>query len=112
MDCFRGFFFYLYKPVTNYKENFTFKYEGGSLVLSRQLHRCSNEGALDPFFISGLTDGLGSSCLAINPEPKRTTGYGILVSFELALNIKDLHLLEEMKSYFGVGNIYKHSDIR
>lgn len=51
-----AFFFYLYKPVTNYQENFTFKYEGGSLVLSRQLHRC-NEGALDPFFISGLTDG-------------------------------------------------------
>jgi hypothetical protein len=33
-----------------------------------------------------------------------------LVSFEIALNIKDLHILEGLKSYFGVGRIYKHSE--
>lgn len=33
-----------------------------------------------------------------------------MVSFEIALNIKDLHILEGLKSYFGVGRIYKHSE--
>lgn len=33
-----------------------------------------------------------------------------MVSFEIALNIKDIHLLEGLKSYFGVGRIYKHSE--
>ena len=48
---------------------------------------------LFPSFISGLVDGEGSWSLAINRDPKRTIGYGFLLSFEIALNIKDLHLL-------------------
>jgi len=47
--------------------------------------------------------------LAINKDPKRTLGYVITVSLEIALDIKDLDLLKGLQAYFGVGGIYKHS---
>lgn len=47
--------------------------------------------------------------MAINKDPKRTLGYVITVSLEIALDIKDLDLLKGLQAYFGVGGIYKHS---
>jgi len=46
----------------------------------------------------------------VKKDPKRSLGYVITLSFEIALNKKDLNILKGLQAYFGVGGIYKHSD--
>lgn len=63
---------------------------------------------LNPWYITGLIDGEGCWTISINKAVSRTSGYIITVSFEIALDIRDLHILKGILNYFGVGNIYKH----
>ena len=64
---------------------------------------------LNPWYITGIVDGEGSFGVFVKKDPKRSLGYLITLSFEIALDKKDLNLLEGLQAYFGVGGIYKHS---
>jgi len=58
---------------------------------------------LDPWFVSGLTEGEGCFCIALALRTKLRTGLEIRPSFSLSLNEKDLELLRDLQAFFGCG---------
>ena len=61
---------------------------------------------MDPWFVTGFTDGEGSFLISIIKDNKYKLGWRVICRFEIHLNKKDLHLLKKIKSFFNVGNIY------
>jgi hypothetical protein len=61
------------------------------------------ELVLDPWFVTGLTEGEGCFCVSLAVRPKMRTGLEARPSFSLSLNEKDVHLLEELQRFFGCG---------
>jgi LAGLIDADG endonuclease len=58
---------------------------------------------LDPWFVTGLTDGEGCFCISLAVRAKLRTGLEVRPSFSLSLNEKDLQLLEDLQAFFGCG---------
>ena len=58
---------------------------------------------LDPWFVSGLTEGEGCFCVSFAIRPKLRTGLEVRPSFSLSLNEKDLELLRDLQTFFGCG---------
>ena len=58
--------------------------------------------SLNPWFITGFTDGDGS--FTVNIAKKKTgIGWKVQPAFSIGLDIKDLPLLEKIKKFFNVG---------
>jgi LAGLIDADG endonuclease len=64
--------------------------------------------ALDPWFVTGLTEGEGCFCVSFAIRSKLRTGLEARPSFSLSLNEKDKPLLEDLQRFFEVGWI-RHS---
>ena len=76
------------------------------LIFIRSLHTVERSLA-NPWFITGLVDAEGSFIAQVVKDDSRKLGYTVLVSFELALNVKDRLLLNILQETLGsVGNIY------
>ena len=58
---------------------------------------------LDPWYVTGLTDGEGCFCISLTLRAKLRTGLEVRPSFSLSLNEKDLGLLEDLQAFFGCG---------
>ena len=58
---------------------------------------------LDPWFVSGLTEGEGCFCIALALRRKLRTGLEVRPSFALSLNEKDFELLRDLQAFFGCG---------
>ena len=58
---------------------------------------------LDPWFVTGLTEGEGCFCISLAVRAKLRVGLEVRPSFSLSLNQKDLELLEDLQSFFGCG---------
>jgi hypothetical protein len=58
---------------------------------------------LEPWFVTGLTEGEGCFCVSLAVRAKMRTGLEVRPSYSLSLNEKDLTLLEELREYFGCG---------
>jgi len=58
---------------------------------------------LDPWFVSGLTEGEGCFCVSFALRAKLRTGLEVRPSFSLSLNEKDLELLKDLQTFFGCG---------
>ncbi len=58
---------------------------------------------LDPWYVSGLTDGEGCFCVALAIRSKMRFGLELRPSFSLSLNEKDLELLRDLQAFFGCG---------
>jgi LAGLIDADG endonuclease len=58
---------------------------------------------LDPWFVTGLTEGEGCFCVSIAIREKLRAGLEVRPSFSLSLNQKDLKLLEDLQAFFGCG---------
>jgi hypothetical protein len=58
-------------------------------------------------YIVGLVDGEGSFQVQLRKDRKNPT-----IRFSLKLQEKDKEILEELKSFFGCGNIYIQNDKR
>ena len=58
---------------------------------------------LDPWFVTGLTEGEGCFCISLAVRAKLRTGLEVRPSFSLSLNEKDLRLLEGLQAFFGCG---------
>lgn len=63
--------------------------------------------SLNPYFVTGFTDAEGCFIISIIKDSKMTLGWRVKVLFKINLHIKDLKLLQEIKSFFEVGNINK-----
>ena len=62
---------------------------------------------LNPNYITGFTDGEGCFLVVISPNSKLKTGYRVKATFQIGLHEKDFTLLEQIKLFFGVGEITK-----
>jgi hypothetical protein len=58
---------------------------------------------LDPWFVSGLTEGEGCFCVSFAVRAKLRAGLEVRPSFSLSLNVKDLELLRDLQTFFGCG---------
>jgi hypothetical protein len=58
---------------------------------------------LDPWFVTGLTDGEGCFCISLAIRAKLRTGLEVRPSFSLSLNEKDLRLLQDLQAFFDCG---------
>jgi LAGLIDADG endonuclease len=58
---------------------------------------------LDPWFVSGLTEGEGCFCVSFALRAKLRTGLEVRPSFSLSLNERDLRLLEDLRAFFQCG---------
>jgi hypothetical protein len=58
---------------------------------------------LDPWFVSGLTEGEGCFCISLAVRAKMRTRLEVRPSFALSLNEKDLELLQDLRTFLGCG---------
>ena len=72
--------------------------------LIQKLPKDQNMFSLNPWFLTGFTDGDGSFAVSITKK-KSGTGWKIIPQFTIGLDQKDLDLLVQIKAFFKVGNI-------
>ena len=58
---------------------------------------------LDPWFVTGLTEGEGCFCISFAIRAKLRDGLEVRPSFSLSLNERDLRLLEDLQAFFVCG---------
>ena len=63
--------------------------------------------SLNPYYVTGFTDGEGCFSITVSPNPRYKTGYRVKAVFHIGLHIRDLALLEQIQLLFGVGKITK-----
>ena len=67
-------------------------------------------GNMNPFFITGFTDGEGSFTLSIRSSDKYTSKWKIQYAFQIGLHKKDIAILEKIQQTLGVGKIYTRGE--
>lgn len=78
----------------------------GRLIRKRNFHSSPNKGdSLNPYYVTGFSDGEASFHVSIVKNKNFKVGYQVSLVFTIQLHIKDLNLIEKIKSYFGVGII-------
>ena len=65
---------------------------------------------LNPEYIIGLVDGEGSFYIRVNEDPKRRNK--IEFKFSVKLRHQDKEILDNLKQFFGCGNVYLQKDPR
>jgi len=60
---------------------------------------------LNPFFVTGFTEGEGSFYVAVYPRQKNKIGWEVRPSFSLSQNKRDKTLLYMLKDFFASGTI-------
>lgn len=60
---------------------------------------------INPWFITGFSDGESSFTASISRNNKSKLGWTIGLSYIIYLSIRDVRLLEQIKLYFNVGSI-------
>nr|YP_009364303.1 hypothetical protein [Ophiocordyceps sinensis]ARF03413.1 hypothetical protein [Ophiocordyceps sinensis]QDH07192.1 GIY-YIG endonuclease [Ophiocordyceps sinensis] len=81
---------------------------GGNKIDNLEFNSAATK--MNPWFLTGFSDGEGSFILYIQKTNKTKIGWATWVAFEINLNNKDLSILKEIKSYLGVGQIYQKSN--
>ena len=62
---------------------------------------------LNPHYVTGFIDGEGCFYVSVNSNPSYITGYRVKAAFHIGVHIRDLALLKQIQSFFGVGAISK-----
>jgi hypothetical protein len=69
------------------------------------------KGALmNPWFITGFTDGEGCFGLYIYSNTASKIGWYVFLDFKFTIHLRDKEILDQIKNYFGVGVISKHGE--
>ena len=85
-------------------------------ILSKQINKVRSynslavnpaysEVGMNPLFLTGFSDGEACFLVNIYKSSKHKTGWGARATFEIGLDLKDLPILNRIKSYLGVGNV-------
>lgn len=93
----------------SFRETFRFpdRKPSGFRQMSNMVAKKCKSTKLNPFWVTGFSDGDSSFQLAIIRNSKFKVGYQIRFTFSIWLNQKDKILLEKLKDFFGVGEVYK-----
>lgn len=62
---------------------------------------------INPWYIVGFVDGEGCFSITLSKHKTKKTGYDPRLCFEIELRGDDRPILETIKSYFGVGDIFE-----
>lgn len=77
---------------------------------TRPLQGALDAPRLNPFFVTGFSDGEACFHLAIGKNSKYKNGYYVNPGFSIVLHQKDKALLEKIQAYFGgIGTISTRS---
>jgi hypothetical protein len=88
--------FYSKPPISSFSSEAT---------SSKFSYASSNE--LNPYYVTGFTDGEGCFSVSVSTNLRYKTGYRVKAAFHIGLHIRDIALLEQIQLFFGVGNITK-----
>ena len=67
---------------------------------------------LDPWYVTGLTEGEGSFCVSFNLRKRLKVGIETRPSYSLTLSRRDLDLIKKIHEFFGCGGVrYSRSDL-
>jgi len=64
---------------------------------------------LHPQWITGFTDAEG--CFSVIVEITEPLKWKVRTSFEINLHLKDVKILDQIKSFFGVGSVFTRPKI-
>ena len=67
----------------------------------------SSTNGLNPYYVTGFTDGEGCFYISVSSNPRYKTAYRVKAVFHIGVHIRDLALLEQIQLFFGVGTISK-----
>ena len=67
---------------------------------------------INPWFITGFTDAEGCFTIFTSKSNNYRSGWEVKVSYQINLHKKDLFLLKQIQSYFGVGSISKQGEYK
>ena len=77
-------------------------------LVNKRNYSTNNNGLnINPNFLTGFADAESSFVLSITKSNNVKSGWVIKPRFQISLHKKDLFILEAIKSYLGVGEIYK-----
>jgi hypothetical protein len=65
---------------------------------------------LDPWFVTGFIDAEGFFWLYTYSNTASKSGWYVFLDFKITLHKKDRDLLDQIKNFFGVGEISKHGE--
>lgn len=65
----------------------------------------SNSSLLNPNFVTGFTDGEGRFILRVRKNSASKLGWYVEPIFAIGLHKKDIFVLEQIRNFFGLGNI-------
>ena len=69
-----------------------------------------NNNNLNPNFVSGFVDAEGCFHISIVDRAELKTGKSVRVIFQISLHKKDKALLDQIRNYFGVGEVIARKD--
>jgi hypothetical protein len=72
----------------------------------KRLYTTNDSNQLNSWFITGFADAESTFNILIQPRSDSKTKWRVKAIFAIGLNKKDLAILENIKTWFGVGNIY------
>jgi len=67
-----------------------------------------NGSILNPWWVTGYCDGESSFSIIIRKSKTHKLGWSVEPCFQIDIHKKDIAILEQIKNYFGVGEIYNH----
>lgn len=92
--------------IKKYKSNIIKRFFTPLRVINNKI-RLKNSSILNPYYVSGFTDGEGCFYVGVYAHYKYKTGYRVKTIFQIGVHKKDLALLEQIKLFFKIGNITK-----
>lgn len=69
-------------------------------------HSNLNDNKLSPYWVTGFSDAESTFSIRISKSKSSNTGWSINPVFAIELHKKDIAILEEIKNFFGVGQVY------
>lgn len=87
-------------------KNFLNKKINDMSVQTRHLNQ--KDYMLNPWWVTGFCDGESSFSILIRKSKTHKLGWSVELCFQVELHKKDIAILKQIKSYFGVGEIYNH----
>lgn len=95
---------YLRCTLMDSERNYQVKILSNPISLTRNYSKFQYK--LNPWYVSGFADGEGCFILTIIKDKKYKLGWRAACRFVISLNKKDLDLLNKIKDFFGVGNVW------
>lgn len=93
-------------PPSAARSLLTYKLNQLNYSTSLNGERENKKSTLNPWFVTGFIDGEGSFTVSIRKNSKYSLGWSVEIQFKIGLHQKDIAILEQIQSYFGVGKIY------